>query len=156
MTCMTQTPAVSDPQPGSARAVRDFADAFVRQLAEHDPTVSTDLGLPIRQDELPDLTPAWHDAGDELLRGTLAALAEIERQAGPAGFADGDERRCARLLRERLESQLAVSAAGEHLRAVSNIFGPHQEVRGTFLMMPAATADDWGVIARRLGRVPAA
>jgi uncharacterized protein (DUF885 family) len=136
--------------------VRDFADAFVRQLAEHDPTVATDLGLPIGQDELPELTPAWHEAGDELRRATLAGLAAIEQQAGPAGFTDADERRCARLLRERLESQLEVSAAGEHLRAVSNIFGPHQEVRGTFLMMPSATADDWAVIARRLGRVPAA
>jgi uncharacterized protein (DUF885 family) len=155
MTSMTQTPAPA-PQSGSARPVRDLADAFVRQLAEHDPTVATDLGLPIRQDELPDLTPAWHEAGDELLRVTLAGLAHLERQAGPAGFTDGDERRCARLLRERLETQLAVGAAGEHLRAVSNVFGPHQEVRGTFLMMPSATADDWAVIARRLGHVPAA
>jgi len=146
MARMTQTP----------RAVRDVADAYVQRLAEHDPIVATDLGLPIRQDELPDLTPAWHDAGDELKRATLASLAELEQQAAGSELADGDERRCARLLRERLETQLAVSASGEHLRAVSNIFGPPQEVRGTFLMMPAATADDWAVIARRLRRVPAA
>jgi uncharacterized protein (DUF885 family) len=133
--------------------VRDFADAFVRALAEHDPTLATQLGMPIRQDELPDLTPAWQEAGDELARAALAGLAEIEEQTGSAGFTDGDERRCARLLRERLETELAVSAAGEHLRAVSNIFAPPQEVRGTFLMMPAATADDWAVIARRLRQV---
>jgi uncharacterized protein (DUF885 family) len=156
MTGMTQTPEAPGPQTGSSRAVRDVADAYVRQLAEHDPTVGTDLGLPIRQDELPDLTPAWYQAGDELARATLARLAAIEQEAGPAGFTDDDERRCARLLRERLETQLSVFAAGEHLRAVSNIFGPPQEVRGTFLMMPAATIDDWAVIARRLGQVPAA
>jgi len=154
MTGMTQTPADHGPQPGFSRAVRDVADAYVRQLAEHDPTVATDLGLPIRQDELPDLTPAWNEAGDELARATLTRLAAIEQQADPASFTDGDERRCARLLRERLETELAVSATGENLRAVSNIFGPHQGVRSTFLMMPAATADDWAVIARRLGRVP--
>jgi len=150
---MTQTPAATAPQPGSPRAVRDFADAFVHSLAEHDPMLATDLGLPIRQDELPDLTPAWHEAGAELARTALAGLAQIEEQAGPAGFTDGDERRCARLLRERLETELAVRASGEHLRAVSNIFAPPQEVRGTFLMMPAATADDWAVIARRLRQV---
>ena len=153
---MTQTPAATGPQPGSARPVRDFADVYAKALAEHDPTVATALGLPIRQDELPDLTPAWQEAGDELARVTLAGLAELERQAGPAGFTDGDERRCARLLRERLETELAVSAAGENLRMVSNIFAPPQEVRGTFLMMPAATADDWAVIARRLRHVGAA
>jgi uncharacterized protein (DUF885 family) len=156
MTRMTHTSASTSPQPGSARPVRDFADAFVQALAEHDPTLATHLGMPIRQDELPDLTPAWHEAGDQLARATLAGLAEIEERAGSAGFADGDERRCARLLRERLETELAVSATGEHLRAVSNIFAPPQEVRGTFLMMPSATADDWAVIARRLGQVGAA
>src|SRR5215469_9602118 len=154
MTGMTQTPASASPQPGSSRQVRDVADAYALRLAEHDPTVATDLGLPIRQEELPDLTPAWHEAGDELRRATLGRLAEIEQQAGPTGFTDGDERRCARLLRERLETELSVSAAGENLRMVSNIFAPPQEVRGTFLMMPSATADDWAVIARRLGRVP--
>src|SRR5262245_11669292 len=119
MTRMTQTPAATGRQPGSARAVRDFADAFVQKLAEHDPTLATALGLTIRQDELPDLTPDWQEAGDELARASLAGLAEIEAQAGPAGFTDGDERRCARLLRERLETELAVSASGEQLRAVS-------------------------------------
>jgi uncharacterized protein (DUF885 family) len=155
MTGMTQTPEADGQQPGSPRAVRDIADDYVRRLAEHDPMVATDLGLSIGQDQLPDLTPAWHEAGDELARGTLARLAEIEGQAR-AGFSDGDERRCARLLRERLETGLAVTAAGEHLRDVSNIFAPPQQVRGTFLMMPAATSDDWAVMAQRLRQVEVA
>ncbi len=58
-----------------------------------------------------------------------------------------------RLLRERLTAGLAVSGAGEHLRQVSNIFGPVQQVRGIFMIMPAATEDDWAVIARRMARV---
>ena len=68
----------------------------------------------------------------------------------------GDERRCARLLRERLEAGLARSAAGEPLRSLSNIFGPVHSVRSVFLAMPTATADDWAVIARRMAEVPAA
>jgi uncharacterized protein (DUF885 family) len=147
---MTQT------SESPARVVRDAANAFVDQYADLDPLTATSLGLPKRQDELPDLSPAGQDALDDLYRATLATLDDLEQAAGPAGFADGDERRCARLLRERLAARLAVSAAGEHLRAMSNIFGPPQEVRGTFLLMPAKTAEDWAVIAGRLGRVPQA
>jgi uncharacterized protein (DUF885 family) len=86
---------------------------------------------------------------------TLARLALAQRETA-GEFADDDERRCARLLRERLEAEAAMSEAGENLRAVSNIFGPPVRVRGTFLMMPAATPDDWAVIARRMTAVPAA
>ena len=138
------------------RAVRSAADEFVRQAAELNPLLATTLGLPDWQDELPDLSPAGHDATEQLQRATLGWLAELERAAGPAGFAGADERRCARLLRERLETELAISATGEHLRAISNIFGPPQQVRGSFLLMPAATADDWAVISRRMAKVPAA
>jgi uncharacterized protein (DUF885 family) len=49
-----------------------------------------------------------------------------------------------------------MSETGERLREVSNMFGPVQDVRGTFLQMPAATAEDWAVIARRMRQVPAA
>jgi uncharacterized protein (DUF885 family) len=151
MSSMTQnTP------PADNRAVRTAADDFVRQTAELNPLVATTLGLPDGQDELPDLSPAGRDAIDELQRATLRRLDEVEHAAGPGGFADADERRCARLLRERLQTDLAISAAGEHLRAVSNIFGPPQSVRNIFLLMPAATADDWAVIGRRIGKVPEA
>jgi uncharacterized protein (DUF885 family) len=136
------------------RVVRTAADDFVRQTAKLNPLLATTLGLPDGQDELPDLSPAGQDAVDELQRAMLGRLGELEQAAGPAGFADDDERRCARLLRERLETDRAIRAAGEHLRAISNIFGPPQQVRGIFLLMPAATGDDWAVISRRIGRVP--
>ena len=96
------------------------------------------------EDRLPDLSPAGQQALDDLARSTLANLQEVN------GDVSGDERRCARLLRERLEAGLATSAQGEHLRAVSNIFGPTHRVRGAFLDMPAASEDDWAVIARRM------
>ncbi len=141
----------------SPRPVRDAADAYVSRLAELNPILATSLGLPAGQDRLPDLSPAGEQAEDELRIATLAALTDIERTAEAAGgVADSDDRRCARLLRERLETEHAISQSGEYLRAVSNIFGPPQRVRGTFLLMPSATADDWAVIARRIGAVPAA
>src|SRR5579875_295955 len=138
---------------GAGRAVRELADTYVVALADLDPLLSTSLGLRKDEDRLPDLSPAGQQAKDDLARLTLARLDAIERQ-GPPG--DPDERRCARLLRERLEAALAVSDAGEHLRHMSNVFGPPQRVRGTFLLMPAATEDDWAVIARRMGRIPEA
>jgi uncharacterized protein (DUF885 family) len=135
------------------RSVRDVADGYVVSLAGLDPLLGTRLGLDPAEDRLPDLSPAGQQARDELARSTLAELDSVERAAGPAA---GDERRCARLLRERLESGLAMSEAGEHLRAVSNIFGPVQQVGGVFMIMPSATEDDWAVIARRMARVPSA
>jgi len=151
MSSMTQ----NTPSAGN-RAVRTAADDFVRQTAELNPLVATTLGLPGGQDELPDLSPAGRDAIDELQRATLRRLDQVEHAAGPGGFADADERRCARLLRERLQTDLEISAAGEHLRAISNIFGPPQSVRNIFLLMPAATADDWAVIGGRISKVPEA
>ena len=138
------------------RKVRALADDFVSRAAELDPILATSLGLPIRQDQLPDLSPAGQEAKDELQRATLLQLTEVEQAAGPGGFAEADERRCAALLRERLETALIVSAAGEHLREVSNVFGAPAAVRGAFLLMPAETVDDWAVIAARIGQVPAA
>jgi uncharacterized protein (DUF885 family) len=153
MSVMTQ---ISGAARADSRPVRSLADDYVHRAAELDPIIATDLGLPIRQYELPDLSPAGQEAKDELVRATLARLAKVEEAARVGGFANSDERRCAALLRERLETGLAVSAAGEHLRAVSNVFGPVQETRGAFLLMPTATVEDWAVIARRIGRVPAA
>jgi hypothetical protein len=108
-----QTGAGSGPRP-----VRDIADDFVQRLAGLDPVLATHLGLPQGQDELPDLSPAGDEAQAELQRATLARLAEEEKAAaGAGGLADGDERRCARLLRERLETELAISATGENRRS---------------------------------------
>src|SRR5260370_16111340 len=158
------------PDTNAPRAVRDVADAYVFSLAELNPLIATRLGLRRDEDRLPDLSPAGQQAKDELARFTLERLGSAERAArsgsvagsgpgagpgsGPAaGSAAGDERRCARLLRERLASALSLSEQGEHLRALSNIFGPVQQVRGVFMMMPTATEDDWAVVARRMARV---
>jgi uncharacterized protein (DUF885 family) len=158
MLIMSDAVAQSSPvSSAAARPVRDAADAYVQALAELDPSVATELGLPAGQDRLPDLSPAGQQALDDLARSTLSRLDELERAAGQAGgYADADERRCARLLRERLTSGLAVSAAGEPLRNVSNIFGPPEGLRETFLLMPATTPEDWAVIARRMAVMPEA
>jgi uncharacterized protein (DUF885 family) len=135
------------------RPVRALADSYVTALAELNPVVAASLGIAPGDDRMADLSPAGQAARDDLARSTRAELAA--RPAADAS-ADADERRCARLLDERLEASLAMSEAGEHLREVSNIFGPLQSVRGIFMLMPTATADDWAVVARRMQRIPAA
>ncbi|GGZ46043.1 DUF885 domain-containing protein [Streptomyces bluensis] len=132
---------------------REVADAYVDELVALDPVTGTYLGVKESSSRLPDTSPAGQEAEAELMRATLARLDEAERQPG----ADRDiERRCARLLRERLTAQLAVHEAGEGLRAVGNMSTPAHHVREIFTVTPADTDEDWAAIAERLRAVPAA
>ncbi|MFI1854364.1 DUF885 domain-containing protein [Streptomyces sp. NPDC020480] len=132
---------------------RQVADAYVDALIELDPITGTYLGVPESARRLPDYSPAGREALASLARTTLDRLAEAETRPG----ADSDsERRCARLLRERLTAELAVHEAHEQLRAVSNLHSPLHEVRGVFTVMPTETEDDWAAVAARLRAVPAA
>ncbi|MEV7831787.1 DUF885 domain-containing protein [Streptomyces subrutilus] len=139
---------------GSATGLpRQVADAYVDDLVALDPITGTYLGVAASSGSLPDLSPAGRAAAAELSRTTLARLDAAERQPG----ADSDaERRCARLLRERLNAELAVHEADEDLRAVSNIHSPVHSVREVFTLTPAETEADWSAIAERLRAVPRA
>jgi uncharacterized protein (DUF885 family) len=132
---------------------REVADAYVDALVALDPVTGTYLGVKESSSRLPDTSPAGQEALAELARETLARLDEAERRPG----ADSDiERRCARLLRERLIAQLAVHEADESLRTVSNLHSPVHSVRDVFTITPTATDEDWAAIAERLRAVPAA
>ncbi|EGX58697.1 hypothetical protein SZN_16305 [Streptomyces zinciresistens K42] len=132
---------------------RGIADAYVDDLIALDPVTGTYLGVQESNSRLPDLSPAGQEAVAELQRATLARLDEAERRRG----ADSDiERRCARLLRERLTAELAVHEAAEGLRAVGNMATPAHSVREVFTVTPQQTDEDWAAIAERLRAVPAA
>ncbi|MFC9066063.1 MULTISPECIES: DUF885 domain-containing protein [Streptomyces] len=135
------------PLPGTPRRI---ADDYVDQLAELNPVIGTLFGVTPDADGFPDYSPAGHAALAALERATLARLDAV----GEPG--DVDERRAARLLRERLGASLALEEAGENLREVNNIFCPVQQQRAVFQLMPTATDEDWAVIGRRLRNVPAA
>ncbi|MFE5212063.1 DUF885 domain-containing protein [Streptomyces sp. NPDC056600] len=132
---------------------RQVADAYVDDLIALDPITGTYLGVDACSNRLPDLSPAGQEAMAELQRATLARLEEAERRPGADS---GIERRCARLLRERLTAELAVHEAQEGLRVVSNIHSPAHAVREVFTVTPADTEADWAAIAERLRAVPAA
>ncbi|MFB0620479.1 DUF885 domain-containing protein [Streptomyces sp. AGS-58] len=132
---------------------RQVADAYVDDLIALDPVTGTYLGVPESSRRLPDYSPAGQQALAALIRTTLARLDEAERQPG----ADSDaERRCGRLLRERLTAELAVLEADEHLRMVGNMGTPGHAVRDVFTVMPVNTDEDWSAIAERLRAVPGA
>ncbi|CAL9320723.1 DUF885 domain-containing protein [Streptomyces sp. SudanB182_2057] len=132
---------------------RQVADAYVDDLIALDPVTGTFLGVRESSSRLPDYSPDGWDAQARLARDTLARLDEAERRPG----ADSDvERRCGRLLRERLTAQLAMHEAGEHLREVGNMHTPGHAVREVFTLTPAETEEDWAAIAERLRAVPEA
>ncbi|MDC0771995.1 DUF885 domain-containing protein [Streptomyces sp. HD] len=132
---------------------REVADTYVDELIALDPITGTYLGVKESSSKLPDLSPTGQAALAQLQRATLARLDEAERRPG----ADSDiERRCGRLLRERLTAELAVHEAEEGLRTVGNLATPAHSVREVFTVTPNETDEDWAAIAERLRAVPAA
>jgi len=147
---------MTTPTPPTRPATpRQVADRYVEAASDLDPILATSLGNRPGDDRLPDTSPAGLEAEADLLRSTLAELDRV-LAADPALEDDPIERRCARLLRERLSAELAAHEAGEGYRSLSNLFSPVHAVRQVFALMPAATEADWSVIARRLARVPEA
>ncbi|MFD9328656.1 DUF885 domain-containing protein [Streptomyces sp. NPDC060065] len=132
---------------------REVADAYVDDLIALDPVTGTYLGDKASAGKLPDASPAGQAALADLARRTLERLDEAERQPG----ADSDiERRCGRLLRERLTAELAVHDADDHLRMVGNMHSPAHSVREVFTLTPTETGEDWAAVAERLRAVPGA
>ncbi|MFF0747077.1 DUF885 domain-containing protein [Streptomyces sp. NPDC004111] len=138
---------ISSPLP------RQVADNYVDALVALDPILGTQLGVKESARSLPDYSPEGRQAVADLVHRTLAALDGAELLPGAA---DDAERRCGRLLRERLTAELAVHAAQEDLRTVSNIHGPAHSVREVFTLAATETQEDWADLAARLRAVPAA
>ena len=55
-------------------AVRQLADRFLTELATLNPAFATFVGLDIRQDEMPDMSPEGEAAQAELAAATLREL----------------------------------------------------------------------------------
>ncbi|NJP67603.1 DUF885 domain-containing protein [Streptomyces spiramenti] len=131
---------------------RQIADQHVETITDLDPMTAEMLGTRPGSDLLPDYSPDGRQAVADASRATLAAL---DAAGDPATLAP-NERRTAKLLRERLEASLAEHDAGDYLRELNNLMSPVQRLRSILLTMPKNTDDDWRVVARRLGRVPEA
>ncbi|WP_246297643.1 DUF885 domain-containing protein [Janibacter cremeus] len=126
-----------------------IAEAHFDAEVELSPIAATYLGLPGRDEDLDDFSPAGFAAVSRLRRETLAALED----ATPV---DDVDRVTLEAMRERLGLAEEMHAAGLDLGEINVLASPMQAVRDVFDMMPAATGDNWATIARRMTKVPTA
>ncbi|MCH8814189.1 MAG: DUF885 domain-containing protein [Chloroflexi bacterium] len=127
----------------------EIADQYVNEIAALDPTLSTALGIPGHEREMPDYSPDGTAAVADLNRRTVGDL----ESAAP----DGERDRIARdFMRERLSVRLALVEAKENLRELRIIASPMQGARSVFDQMPKESEEDWSNIAARLKLVPEA
>ncbi|GLW91549.1 DUF885 domain-containing protein [Actinokineospora globicatena] len=129
--------------------VHQICDRYVDDIAAADPILATLVGVAGHDRDLPDLSPDGIAARAQVSR---AALADI----GGAEPTDAGEANAKAVFVERVGLQVELFEAGERLADLNVIASPPQDVRQVFDLMPNDTADDWSVIAARLGQVPAA
>ena len=127
--------------------VFDLASRIVDGTAAGHPIFATYMGVPGFDHLLTDQSPAAYDARADQSRGWLRELDSVSVE-------NDDERLAVAVMRERLESRLAVHALGLHLRDVNVLGCPVQHNRNVFTLMPTGGDDDWDVIAARLEQVP--
>lgn len=129
--------------------VREICDRYVDDYAAVDPVAATMLGVDGYDDQLTDYSPAGHAARAELAARALADIAAAEP-------ADAGERVAKAVFTERVGLDVEIHEAGLDLAALNVIASPVQDLRMVFDLMPMDTAGQWGNIAARLRKVPAA
>ena len=122
-------------------------DRYLDDYLALDPVAATYLGVPGRDDEVPDLSPDGLAEVSALRRRTLAEL-------DAATSADESDRITIAAASEQLRTEEEIRATGAEEARLNNIESPVQILRQVFDLMPTATAEDWAVIARRLTRLP--
>ncbi|NKX53374.1 DUF885 domain-containing protein [Arthrobacter mobilis] len=130
-------------------AIDEAANGYTRRLLELSPTLATSLGIPGRDTEYDDYSPAGVEAFAAAARQALARLDGLEP-------ADDVDRVTLDAMRERLGLDLEIHGTGWNLAELNNIASPAQGIRAVFDLMPAATTGDWENIAGRMANVPEA
>ncbi|MCE6997676.1 DUF885 domain-containing protein [Saccharothrix sp. S26] len=133
----------------SSAGVHGISNQFVADYAAADPVAATFIGKPGHDDRLTDYSPEGHAAREELARRALAAI-------GAAEPADKSEADAKAVFLERVGLEVELHEAGQMEGNLNVIASPVQSMREVFDQMPAETADDWAVIAKRLIAVPEA
>jgi len=143
-TTSTKAPSTR-PQTDVDRLAEKYLDAMV----ELSPIQATYLGVPGREDELDDFSPAGHAAHSVLRQATLAELAT----ATPT---DDVDRVTIAALTDRLELAEQRHAAGLEEMALNVLASPLQLVRDIFDLMPHDSEAHWHTFAVRMSRIPTA
>ena len=124
-------------------SIFELSDRAVEAIADQNPLAATFLGLPGRDHQWPDMSPAGHDAA----RALWADLLEEARSTEAATPADDLAKR---VLITDAEDSLARHDAGDHLRDLNSIASSFQALKSAFDLMPRADKDDWSRILVRL------
>ena len=130
-------------------SIFEIADSYVEESARLNPYDATLEGIPGYDDQATDYSPEGIAARAEHDRQTLIQLDSL--------VADNESDRLAKeVMRERLNSQLALHDAGESLADLNVLQPPSGSIRQVFDQMPTQSEADWLAIARRLHLVPGA
>ncbi len=112
------------------------------------PNFATVLGIPGRDGQCTDYSPAAHHDRADLYRSTLASLQPHLNHHDPfQAFA-------AKVLTGWLEERLREHEAGEWKRDLNHIYSPFQDMRDVFDVMPRERVEDWDNIVSRLSGFP--
>jgi uncharacterized protein (DUF885 family) len=133
--------------PRTPSAIDKVADEWVDTIAVLAPTLGTYIGRDEVNDRFGDLSPQGHEEVALATRATLDKLSSLEPVDAIDEVTKTD-------LSAELRLDLELHEAKWHLRDLNVIASNAQDVRAAFDLMPTATADDWGVIAKRLAAVP--
>ena len=132
--------------PRPSTPIDTIAEDWVTTLVDLVPEIGIYIGVGEPTGRVSDTSPAGHEALAAAGREVIAKLESAE----PVDEVD-------RVTKTDLLSELRLEeeahAANLHLRDLNVIASPAQELREVFDLMPTATADDWGVIAERLGNI---
>jgi uncharacterized protein (DUF885 family) len=139
---MTQTPR-------TPTVIDKVADDWVDTLVDLNPTLGTYIGRDEANDRYGDLSPEGHERYIAAVRATRDELVGLT-PADPIDEVTKTD------LVGQLELELEFDEANWHLREINVLASAVQDVRQVYDLMPTATADDWEIIAKRLGAVPAA
>ena len=133
------------PSTDADRVADDYFDAAVALS----PIMATNAGIPGHEEDLDDFSPAGRAAFSALRQRTLAALAGVEP-------VDDVDRVTISALRNRLELDEEIHAAGLDEMSLNVIASPLQDLRDVFDLMPQDTEANWATFATRMTKLPTA
>jgi len=143
------TTDASAPDARPTTDVDRIADDYLDALVELSPITATSLGIPGRDEDLDDFSPAGYAAFSDLRRTTLDALAG-------ARAVDAVDRVTISAMTERLGLAEETYAAGLDEMSLNVLASPLQSIRDIFDLMPTQTEAHWATFAARMTKVPAA
>ncbi|RFU39733.1 DUF885 domain-containing protein [Actinomadura logoneensis] len=127
-----------------------LADRYVDEMAALDPCLAAMMGIAGQDDRLTDYSPDGEAARTDLARRTLAALDKT-----PLDGTDR-ERVAAGVLRDRLETDIALADAGVRDTTLDTTDGPVQRLRQAVELLDHGPATHWDAVLARLTAFPRA